>query len=321
MSLFELRSRFRQGAISKADYIRRMAMAHAVLYDYSRFIGQTDISKIEISSDGVLITTKASQVKLFCAAQERRTAAFEILNFGYCEKPEMAMVLQLVGENSVFFDIGANMGWYALNLAKLVKGIRVLAFEPIPRTFGLLEGNIGLNGIENIETFNFGFSDKEGKVLFYYYPEDSGNASMANVSGKDDIQTISCQVRKLDDFVARRKIGPDFIKCDVEGAELLVLQGGEQTLAKFKPVVFVEMLRKWSAKFNYHPNKIIQLFSDLGYQCFAIQNGQLAEVLEVTEATVETNFFFLHPEERAKAKARSHARVNAMAFIRSHEGN
>jgi len=279
--------------MSKADYIERMAKVHAILYDYSQLIDDTDISRIEITSEDVLIVTKTSQVKMLCVVQERRAAPFEILNFGCCEKPEMAMVLYLVREGSVFFDIGANMGWYALNLAKLVKGIRVLAFEPIPRTFGFLEKNIGLNGIENIETFNFGFSDKEDEVPFYYYPEGSGNASMVNVSGRNNIQEITCRVMTLDNFVIREKVEPDFIKCDVEGAELLVFQGGEQTLAKFKPVVFVEMLRKWSARFNYHPNKLIKLFSDHDYQCFVIRNGQLIEISEVTEATVETNFFFL----------------------------
>ena len=298
MNILELRDDYRQGDMSKADYIKRMARVHTILYDYSRLIGETDISKIEITSDGVFIVTKASQVKMLCAAQERRTAAFEILNFGYCEKSEMEMTLRLVKKGSVFFDIGANMGWYAINLAKLVMEIKVFAFEPIPRTFGYLEKNIVLNGVENIETFNFGFSDKENDVSFYYYPEDSGNASMADVTGRNNIQVIPCRVMKLDDFVAREKVGPDFIKCDVEGAELLVFQGGERTLSEFKPIVLVEMLRKWSAKFDYHPNRIIQLFSYCGYQCFTINNGRLVEISEITEATVETNFFFIHQTER-----------------------
>jgi len=312
VNLLELRDSYKQGSMSKTDYIQRIAKAHAALYDYSQFISETDISKIEITSDGVVVIAKASQVKMLCAAQERRTPAFEILNFGYYEKPEMEMTLRLVKEDSIFFDIGANMGWYAINVAKLVKGIRVFAFEPIPRTFEFLKKNIELNGIGSIEAFNFGFSHKkDDKVTFYYYPEDSGNASMVNVSERDNIQAIPCQVRSLDDFVAREKVGPDFIKCDVEGAELLVFQGGEQTLAKFKPVVFVEMLRKWSAKFDYHPNTIIRLFASHGYQCYVIQNNQLVQVLEITEATVETNFFFVHPTKRAKIG-------NAIVFVRSH---
>ena len=294
MNLLELRDGYRQGDMSKADYIERMARMHAVLYDYSRLIGETDISRIEITSDDVLIVTKASQVKMLCVTKERRAAPFDILNFDHFEKPEMEMVLQLVREESVFFDIGANMGWYAINLAKLVKGVEVFAFEPIPRTFGFLEKNIGLNDVQNIEVFNFGFSDKEDEVPFYYYPESSGNASMVNVSGRNDAQEIACRVKRLDDFVASEKVGPDFIKCDVEGAELLVFQGGEQIISEFKPTMLVEMSRKWSAKFDYHPNKLIQLLAGHGYQCFAIQNGRLVEVSEMAETTAETNFFFLH---------------------------
>ena len=86
----------------------------------------------------------------------------------------------------------------------------------------------------------------------------------------------------------------------MEGAELLVYKGGLQTINAFKPIVFTEMLRKWSAKFGYHPNDIIALFALQGYECF-INNGnhQLSEIKEVTESTANTNFFFLHLEKHA----------------------
>ena len=58
-----------------------------------------------------------------------------------------------------------------------------------------------------------------------------------------------------------------------------------------------EMLRKWSAKFNYHPNDIIQLFEEIGYECYVIaDNGMLKRFGYVNEETIETNYFFLHPE-------------------------
>ncbi len=85
----------------------------------------------------------------------------------------------------------------------------------------------------------------------------------------------------------------DFIKCDVEGAELLTFQGGLKTITKYKPIVFTEMLRKWSAKFNYHPNEIIELFKDIGYGCYFVVNDKLHEIKMMTDETIETNFFFL----------------------------
>ena len=299
MNLSKLKADYKKGELPKTTYIEHMAKVHTILFDYSWLIRETDFAKIEITSDAVLITTKDSGVKMLCMERERRTAPFEILNFGYYEKTEMEMMLRLVKEKSVFFDIGANVGWYTINIAKLVKGVRVFAFEPIQRTFNILEQNIKLNDIQNAAIFNFGLSNKEACLPFYYYPEGSGNASMENVSGRNNIQQITTQVRKLDNFVAEEGVCPDFIKCDVEGAELLVFRGGEQTISEFKPVVFTEMLRKWSAKFNYHPNELIQFFSGLGYQCFAIRNGRLVQILEITDATVETNFFFLRRTKHA----------------------
>ena len=75
-------------------------------------------------------------------------------------------------------------------------------------------------------------------------------------------QKVECNVRRMDDFVKDENINRiDFIKCDVEGSELFVYQGGIESIDRFKPIVFSEMLRKWSNKFGYHPNDIINLFT------------------------------------------------------------
>jgi hypothetical protein len=54
------------------------------------------------------------------------------------------------------------------------------------------------------------------------------------------------------------------------------------------------MLRKWSAKFNYNPNDIIDLLFGLGYRCFTAKADQLVEFFRMDDNTIETNFFFLH---------------------------
>jgi hypothetical protein len=100
----------------------------------------------------------------------------------------------------------------------------------------------------------------------------------------------------LDEWVANYKVVPDFIKCDVEGAELLVFQGGLSTLATYKPIVFSEMLRKWTRPFGYQPNDMLAYFKKLGYSCFAVGEKGTHLITEVTEETVETNYVFLHFE-------------------------
>lgn len=300
MSLIRLKKDYHNNLVTKAEYIEQMYAKHARLFEYSSLLKSTDVDKIEITTDAVVVTSKATGIKMMCIKDERRTAPIELLNFGTYEKAELDLILQLIGENSIIFDIGANIGWYACNLAKLAQeGVKVLAFEPIPHTFSYLRGNISLNRLENIEIHNFGFSNKDGELTFYFYPEGSGNASMTNLSGRVNVREVVCRVRKLDDFIAERNIEVEFIKCDVEGAELFVFQGGIKTIHEHKPLVFTEMLRKWAAKFNYHPNDIIRLFSDAGYNCYTVENGHLVAIPEITKYTVQTNFFFLHPKKHA----------------------
>ena len=90
--------------------------------------------------------------------------------------------------------------------------------------------------------------------------------------------------------------GADFIKIDVEGAELFVIEGGSDTIRRSKPIIFTEMLRKHAATFNYHPNDIIDLLAAENYRCFYSRKGELIEFFRMNERTEEKNFFFLHKE-------------------------
>lgn len=93
------------------------------------------------------------------------------------------------------------------------------------------------------------------------------------------------------------QLRPNIIKCDVEGAELLVFKGGAETLEKYKPIIQCEMLRKWAKRFNYHPNDIISFLGKLGYECFTLHDGKLDRFETMTVDTVDMNFYFIHPEK------------------------
>ena len=294
MILSKLKLDYENGIISKPEYITEMHKIHKCLFEYSEFIKDTDISSIEITDDSVLMTCRSTGVKMLCDKNDERIAPIEILNFEFYEKTDLDMAIKLIEENFIVFDIGANIGWYTVNIPKLVKGVKVFSFEPVYKTFRYLKENIKLNNITNAQIFNFGFSDEEEEITFYYYPEGSGNASIANLSKSNTVEKISGHVRKLDNFVTEKNINVDFIKCDVEGAELLVFKGGIETIKKHKPIILTEMLRKWSANFNYHPNEIIELLSDVGYRCFTAKGEKLFEFFTMDEQTVETTFFFLH---------------------------
>ena len=114
------------------------------------------------------------------------------------------------------------------------------------------------------------------------------------MNNRDDVNVSKCKVTTLDEFTEKFSLKLDFIKCDVEGAELLVFKGGEKTIARELPIIFSEILRKYSSKFNYNPNDIFTFFRSLGYRAFTVKEEYLTEFKEMDESTIETNFFFLH---------------------------
>jgi FkbM family methyltransferase len=201
-------------------------------------------------------------------------------------------------------DVGANIGWYAVRFARRMPHAHVHAFEPVPTTHAYLRRNIEINGVgAQVSPHPLGLSETSGTMEFFVSPTNGTNASLLNVANASDARSVSAQVSTLDAWAAEHAVVPDFIKCDVEGAELLVFRGARQTLARHRPAVFAELLRKWSRPFGYHPNDMLRYFAELGYQCFAVGAQGVHRITEVTEETVETNFAFLHPQAHADAMA------------------
>lgn len=286
------------GAIKKSDFIKRMYNEHHFkLFEYANFLHETNIKSIEIDDGRVIMTSRDRGIRMLCAEGDYRIAPIEILNFNDYEKFDSRMIENLMPVEGTFYDIGANIGWYSINIAAMQRNINIYCFEPIPKTYDFLRKNIALNSSLNIVAYNYGFSNQAGKFTFYSYPEGSGNASSANLTNRDDLEHIECDLRTLDDDVDQRNIKVDFIKCDVEGAELFVFQGGGETIARDLPIVFSEILRKWSEKFGYDPNEIFQFFRSHGYKAYVAKGDYLTEFLVMDRETVETNFFFLHAEK------------------------
>ncbi len=136
--LKKIESKFKKGLIKKADYIKEMYKIHENLFDYSKFIVNRNIGKIEISDKGIVFTTK-NGIKIICDADDERSIATEILNFSDYESEELEAIRKFLKKDSVIFDIGANIGWYSLNLSKNVPNGKIFAFEPVPKTYNYLE--------------------------------------------------------------------------------------------------------------------------------------------------------------------------------------
>lgn len=298
--LNSLKQEFKEGKILKQDYRNRMYNYHKILFDYSEFLKYTDIKKIEIIDNNVIMTSRQHGIKIICMKGDVRIAPIETLSADYYEKNDTQMIYNLMEDNFTMFDIGANIGWYSIGIAKHKKNVSVYAFEPILKVFENLKSNLKLNKSNNIKIFNHGFYNENKEITFYYYPDASGYSSNVPFPGKKEFEKVQCKLIMLDEFVNKNKISKiNFIKCDVEGAELFVFQGGEKTIERYKPIILSEISRTNQDKFSYHPNNIIKFFKEKGYLCFVANEQGLQEIKEVNENTQEMNAFFLHTKRHS----------------------
>jgi FkbM family methyltransferase len=299
-TLAVLKEQFQAGALSKPDFIRSALQTHKTLFEYVAITRSTDVKEILIAADGVCFVVGEERIRLYCPENEARVAPIEVMNFNHYE-PAETRVMDLLATNArCILDVGANIGLYAIRFAKRFERARVYAFEPMPTSHAFLQRNVAANSVgDRVSCFNYGLSETSGTVDFFISPAAGTNASLLNVAGAQDAQRVVGLTLTMDQWTSNQKVVPDFIKCDVEGAELLVFRGGRATLAQHQPVVFAELLRKWSKPFGYHPNDMLVFFAELGYLCFAVGESGVRQISEVTDDTPETNYAFLHTEKHA----------------------
>lgn len=150
------------------------------------------------------------------------------LNHVY-EPFETELVQSLVHETDTVLDVGANIGYYTLILARLVgpRG-RVFAFEPDPANFALLKKNVESNGYKNVVLVNAALSDRPATLRLYLSEENRGDHRI--YPSDDARRTIQIPAITADDYLAGLSHEIAFIKMDVQGAEAKVLRGMQRLL-------------------------------------------------------------------------------------------
>ena len=301
LTLANLKKNFKSGKLTKECFINEAMDVHRHLFDYLEITKTTDINKITITPNGLSFLIGEESIEMLIPPEEKRVAPLEIINFGKYEPNETHVIDLLSSEAKHIIDIGANIGYHSIRFAKRYPKSVIHAFEPMKTSYTYLMKNIIVNSVKSqVFTYNLGLSNSIGNINFFIPPGNGTNASMLNVSGDKNSKKVSVNTSTLDQWCIDENIKPNFIKCDVEGAELLVFQGAKKTLLINKPLIFTELLRKWSKPYSYHPNEMIIFFNKLGYLCFGIGDSKVRYVEQVTEETIETNYVFVHKEAHIK---------------------
>ncbi len=172
------------------------------------------------------------------------------------------------------YDIGANVGYVSLSLAKRVGPTgRVIAFEPIPSSAEAFRQNIKINGITNVQLLNLAASDKSGEAVIRM-TENLATASLVWHRNEPSATELRVRTAAIDELVNAGEFGlPGFVKIDVEGAEGNVLQGMRRTIAAARPVLFVECSDAGREQ-TWH------LLAELNYRCHSAFTGMPISTFE-----------------------------------------
>lgn len=313
MKTIELQNAFFKNLINKKLYWTLMRDNYSsVIPQLQSLISNGDeCQNIVIEKDGAYLTKKNGVKIYFDFSQTICRAEGDLFMGQDYEKDEMDYIGNYLKNHASrnVLDIGGNVGIFSLDLAVENKSLVYNIFEPIPNTYKKLLDNLKLNNKseDNFKTYNIGLSNKAGSFDFYLPATDEaasmqpiedsfyrkGSNEMGEYTGKDKMEKVVCLVDTVDNIVSSKGIDNiGFIKIDVEGNEKFVLQGAKETLSKFKPLVYCELLRIHSARFGYHPNEVIDYMAEFGYKCYVMKDKELIQIDKITEETVETNFFF-----------------------------
>lgn len=143
---------------------------------------------------------------------------------GIHEPAETELVKKEIKEGAVVIDIGANIGYFSLIFAKLAgPSGKIYAFEPESENFAILQKNIQANGYSNVVMINKAVADRNQVLKFYLSKSDGAKHSLIN--SDDSGKYVEIPAVSLDEYFSGDSLKADFIKIDIEGAEIKALDG------------------------------------------------------------------------------------------------
>jgi FkbM family methyltransferase len=213
---------------------------------------------------------------------------WQIFFYGHYERHLDDLFRSFSMRAPVMIDVGANIGCHTLLMSQWAKS--VLAIEPSPFVFERLQGNMALNGVDNVTLVNAALSDSDGAAMLFTPPKSFPNQGTASLH-KRDLTTedvgISVQAMTLDTLLRDYKIfHVDLIKIDVEGHEFDVLRGGEWTLREMRPCLVFEFDPECWKGAGHTFEACAEFLGRFGYRLYGIKPSGMMVLL--TKPPTET---------------------------------
>lgn len=208
---------------------------------------------------------------------ESHDLAYGVLHNGSIEPEGTSLVKNILKQlmdkkNSLtFYDIGANTGYYGILAAFLGQGkIKTYAFDPVCEFNEAEKESARLNRLDdNVEIFNMCLGEKDGEIKIHL--AGSGTTMKAGFLGKSQFQTRLVPIRELDNLLSEKHLtAPDFVKIDVEGAEMEVIKGAQNTIKNYKPIIWYESAKTMPERkfINSEFERTHEFLETLGYQIY-----------------------------------------------------
>jgi FkbM family methyltransferase len=223
----------------------------------------TDIPEICLVRDGTLFVTRPGL-----------PLGWHVAFFGSYE-PELREIMRTVlPTGGVAIDVGANVGWHTLLMARLVGAHgRVLAIEANPSICEQLMRNVGLNRLAQVDLIPVAVADSETTLDFCGPSADDPASASGHVvsDAAKGMGSIRVAARPLDAIVSEKQIERlDLIKIDVEGFEWPALKGGEKTIAKFRPHILFEFDSAHVGRGGGSSSLFFEFFQRHEYRLFSV---------------------------------------------------
>ena len=184
-----------------------------------------------------------------------------LIEYGEWAQIEIDILCKFIKQGDTVIDAGAYIGTHTIAFSNIVGNSgKVVSFEPNPIAFKILEKNCALNSCNNVMLYPYALGDIEKQVTLVVNKNDNlGGSYLSDFLNKESNKSnnqIIVEQKKLDSILNEPI---HFIKADVEGMELKLLNGGENLIIEYKPVIFLEVISlqnsapilEWSKKFGY----------------------------------------------------------------------